>query len=66
MPGLERLQFDPKDTPMKEKILVETLDKIERIWLEDGKKKYLCNEGEKISVADIFAICELIQTTVVG
>ena len=42
----------------------KTLDAIENIWLENGQKKYLC--GEKISVADIVACCELEQPLMAG
>ena len=37
----------------------KTLDQIEQIWLDNGKKNYLA--GDKISVADIVAVCELEQ-----
>ena len=40
------------------------LDQIETIWLENGQKKYIC--GEKISVADIVACCELEQPSMAG
>ena len=42
----------------------KTLDAIENIWLENGEKKYLC--GDKISVADIVACCELEQPLMAG
>ena len=40
------------------------LDQIETIWLENGQKKYIC--GDKISVADIVACCELEQSSMAG
>ena len=40
------------------------LDQIETIWLENGQKKYIC--GDKISVADIVACCELEQPSMAG
>ena len=42
----------------------KVLDEIETIWLQNGKKKYLC--GDKISVADIAALCELEQPSMAG
>ena len=42
----------------------KVLDDIEEIWLESGQKKYIC--GDKISVADIVACCELEQPSMAG
>ena len=42
----------------------KNLEQIENIWLENGNKKYLC--GDKISVADIVALCELEQPSIAG
>ena len=42
----------------------KTLDQIEQIWLDNGKKNYLA--GDKISVADIVAVCELEQPLMAG
>jgi len=42
----------------------KVLDQIETIWLENGQKKYIC--GDKISVADIVACCELEQPSMAG
>ena len=42
----------------------KVLDDIERIWLENGAKKFIC--GAKISVADIVACCELEQPSMAG
>ena len=42
----------------------KTLDAIENIWLDNGQKKYLY--GDKISVADIVACCELEQPLMAG
>ena len=42
----------------------KVLDQIETIWLENGQKKYLA--GDKISVADIVACCELEQPSMAG
>ena len=43
----------------------KTLDDIERIWLDQGKNRYIVG-GNQISVADIMACCELEQTAVSG
>ena len=42
----------------------KTLDQIEQIWLDNGKKNYIA--GDKISVADIVAVCELEQPLIAG
>ena len=42
----------------------KNLEQIENFWLENGNKKYLC--GDKISVADIVALCELEQPSIAG
>jgi glutathione S-transferase len=56
----------PNEEALKKqkKLVNDTLDKIEKVWLEDGKKKYI--GGDKISVADIVACCELEQPSVAG
>jgi len=59
-------QQPPKETSVKrfQKGMEEVLEQFETIWLENGKKKYLC--GDKISVADIVACCELEQPIMAG
>ena len=42
----------------------KALKDIEKVWLENGQKKYLA--GDKISVADIVALCELEQPSMAG
>jgi hypothetical protein len=42
-----------------------SLDKIEQIWLDGGKRKYITGL-DKISVADIFALVELDQPNITG
>ena len=42
----------------------KTLDQIEQIWLDNGKNQYIL--GDKISVADIVAVCELEQPLMAG
>ena len=42
----------------------KTLDQIEHIWLDNGKNQYIL--GDKISVADIVAVCELEQPLMAG
>ena len=44
--------------------MTKVLDQFETIWLKNGTKKYLV--GEKISVADIVACCELEQPLMAG
>jgi len=44
--------------------LNSTLDVIENIWLSKGDKPFLC--GDKISVADILAACEMEQPSMAG
>ena len=41
-----------------------TIKQIEQIWLDNGNKKFIL--GDKISVADIFACCELEQPRIAG
>lgn len=59
-------QKPPKENSVKrfQKGMEEVLEQFETIWLENGKKKYLC--GDKISVADIVACCELEQPIMAG
>ena len=42
-----------------------TLDKIEAVWLDNGKNKYIAG-GDSISVADIFAVVEMDQPIMAG
>ena len=44
--------------------MISCLDDFERVWLGGGEKNYVA--GEKISVADIMAVCELEQPTMAG
>ena len=46
------------------RMMEKVLDQIETIWLDNGQKKYIC--GDKISVADIVACCELEQPSMAG
>ena len=46
------------------RMMEKVLDQIETIWLDNGQKKYIC--GDKISVADIVACCELEQSSMAG
>ena len=47
-----------------QKGMEKALKDIQEIWLENGHKKYL--GGDKISVADIIAVCELEQPSMAG
>ena len=42
----------------------DTLDVFERVWLDGGKKKFIT--GDKVSVADIMACCEMEQPSITG
>ena len=57
-------KFNEKSVAKAEKSMVQCLDTFERVWLMDGQKKYVA--GERISVADILAACELEQPTMAG
>ncbi len=46
------------------KKMCDTLDVFERAWLDGGKKKFIT--GDKISVADIMACCEMEQPSMTG
>ena len=61
----------PVDTKKQESALLgmeKTLDDIERVWLEEGKRKYIAGPDPEgaISVADILACCELEQPSMAG
>ena len=55
---------DPGVKERQRKLVDDCLDKFEQFWLDEGRKKYLV--GDKISVADIMACCELEQPAVAG
>ena len=55
---------DPEAVAKQLKVVNRVLDQIETIWLEGGKKKFLC--GDQISVADVFACCEMEQPAIAG
>ena len=55
---------NPAELKQRHKNVDMVLDVIEKTWLENGAKKYLC--GEQISVADIMACCELEQPSIAG
>ena len=57
----------PKEAAVEKqkKLVLKTLDAIEKIWLKDGKNKYIAG-GDKISVADILVCCELEQPAMAG
>ena len=59
-------QQPPKESSVArfQKGMEKNLEQIENVWLENGNKKYLC--GDKISVADIVALCELEQPSIAG
>ena len=55
---------DPTAIAKQQKLMEKSLDQLESIWLDNGKKKFLC--GDQISVADVFACCELEQPSLAG
>merc|ERR1719297_313050 len=57
-------KFDEKAVAKAERNMVACLNDFERVWLMNGDKKYLA--GDKISVADILAACELEQPSMAG
>ena len=61
---MNKAPINEKELEKYQTRMKKTLDQIETIWLANGKKKYLC--GDKISVADIVAVCELEQPLMAG
>ena len=57
-------KFDEKKVAAAEKSMVACLNDFERVWLAGGDKQYVV--GDKISVADILAVCELEQPSMAG
>lgn len=57
-------KFDEKAVAKAEKNMVACLNDFERVWLLNGEKKYVA--GDRISVADILAACELEQPSMAG
>ena len=64
LPIMNNAPIDEKQLEKYQTRMNKTLDQIETIWLVNGKKNYLC--GDKISVADIAAVCELEQPLMAG
>ena len=44
--------------------MLKCLNQMESIWLDGGKKQFVA--GDEISVADLFALCELEQPGIVA
>ena len=59
IPALTQEPPNEKRVQNFQKGMEKALKDIQDIWLENGQKKYL--GGDKISVADIIAVCELEQ-----
>ena len=57
--------FDEKKVAEAQKSMEACLDDLEKVWLARGKRKYI-GGGDKISVADILAVCEMEQPTMAG
>ena len=64
-PMIKQAAPDDKKVANQAKRVKDTLDAIENIWLDGGKNKYIAG-GDKISVADIQACCELEQPGAAG
>eukprot|EP00092_Neocalanus_flemingeri_P034310 GFUD01037313.1.p1 GENE.GFUD01037313.1~~GFUD01037313.1.p1 ORF type:complete len:239 (+),score=80.54 GFUD01037313.1:147-863(+) len=57
-------KFDEKKVAGAKKSMEACLDDFERVWLGGGKNNYVV--GDKISVADILAACEMEQPSMAG
>ena len=57
-------KINEKSVAGAKKMMESCLDEFEKVWLAGGKKKYVV--GDKISVADILAVCEMEQPTMAG
>ena len=64
IPRMKGVDPDPVAVEKQLQLVKKTLDQFETIWLDNGNKKFLC--GDKISVADVFAACELEQPAIAG
>merc|ERR1719166_420363 len=62
---MEKRVPDEADVAKQLKIMTKALDTVESVWLEKGKNKYITG-SDKISVADIWACCELEQPSMAG
>ena len=56
-------KYDEERIAVAQKALDTCLDEFERVWLRGGRS-YLA--GERVSVADILAVCELEQPGIAG
>jgi len=63
-PMMKQTAPDEKNVAKLLKTMNKTLDEIEKVWLKDGSKPYIA--GDRISVADILAACELEQPSMAG
>ena len=61
---LQTKKLNEKKVAAAQKSMEACLDDFERVWLAGGNKKYVV--GDKISVADILAACELEQPSMAG
>ena len=64
IPALTQEPPNEKRVQNFQKGMEKALKDIQEIWLENGQKKYL--GGDKISWADIIAVCELEQPSMAG
>lgn len=63
-PSMKGVPCDAKKMAKMVKNLSDVLDKLENVWLEGGKKPFVC--GDRVSVADLQFCGELDMAPVVG
>ena len=61
---MQTKKLDEKKVAAAEITMSSCLEEFERVWLAGGEKGYVA--GDKISVADIMAVCELEQPSMAG
>ncbi len=44
----------------------KSLDTLEKVWLDEGRKEFLVDGSDRVSVADLQIACELEQTKLAG
>ena len=62
---MQNRPVNPKQVARYQGQMEDTLGQIENFWLDQGNKKYI-GDGDNISVADIWACCELEQPSMAG
>ncbi|TRY80481.1 hypothetical protein TCAL_02978 [Tigriopus californicus] len=64
MPMLKQSPADEAKVESRLMTMEEALAKVQSVWLDEGRKKYLV--GDAVSVADIMLCCEMEQPLVAG